>query len=71
MISTSGDVGGEALADHVRRLLAGDLKKLKHRPRLFLTHLKPGSEEVIVQQCREHIDSLSVQRLCGGDRFTL
>jgi ribonuclease BN (tRNA processing enzyme) len=53
------------------RLLAGDLKKLKHRPRLFLTHLKPGSEEVIVQQCREHIDSLSVQRLCGGDRFTL
>ncbi len=52
-------------------LLAADLKKLKHRPRLFLTHLKPGSEEVIVDQCRSQIESLPVQRLCGGDRFKL
>ena len=51
------------------RLLASDLKKLQHRPRLFLTHLKPGSEEIIVQQCRERIDMLPVQRLHGGDRF--
>jgi ribonuclease BN (tRNA processing enzyme) len=51
------------------RLLASDLKKLQHRPRLFLTHLKPGSEDTIVQQCREHIDMLPVQRLYGGDRF--
>lgn len=52
-------------------LLAADLKKLNHRPRLFLTHLKPGSEEVIVDQCRDQIDELPVQRLCGGDRFKL
>jgi ribonuclease BN (tRNA processing enzyme) len=52
-------------------LLATDLKKLKHQPRLFLTHLKPGSEEIIVDQCRSQIESLPVQRLCGGDRFKL
>jgi len=53
------------------QLLASDLKKLHHRPALFLTHLKPGSEDAIVAQCREQIDALQVQRLCGGDRFKL
>ena len=53
------------------QLLANDLKKLRHRPALFLTHMKPGSEDAIVEQCREQIDALQVQRLCGGDRFKL
>lgn len=52
-------------------LLAADLKKLRHLPRLYLTHLKPGSEDLILDQCREQINVLDVQRLCGGDRFTL
>jgi ribonuclease BN (tRNA processing enzyme) len=52
-------------------LLAADLKKLRHRPRLYLTHLKPGSEDTIVRQCRGRIDGLEVNRLFGGDRFTL
>lgn len=52
-------------------LLAADLKKLRHRPRLFLTHLKPGCEARIIDQCREQIEALDVQRLCVGDRFTL
>jgi len=53
------------------QLLAADLKKLRHRPRLFLTHLKPGSEARILDQCRNQVEALDVQRLCGGDRFTL
>jgi len=53
------------------QLLAADLKKLRHRPRLFLTHLKPGSETRILDQCRNQVEALDVQRLCGGDRFTL
>ena len=53
------------------RLLADDLKKLNHRPRLYVTHMKPGSEEAIVEQCRERIATLAVRRLCGGDRFKL
>lgn len=52
-------------------LLAADLKKLQHRPQLFLTHLKPGSEALIIEQCRDQIDDLPVQCLCGGDRFKL
>lgn len=52
-------------------LLAADLKKLRHLPQLYLTHLKPGSEELILDQCRDQIEELDVQRLCGGDRFTL
>ncbi len=53
------------------QLLAADLKKLRHRPKLFLTHLKPGSEARILDQCREQVEALDVRRLCGGDRFTL
>ena len=52
-------------------LLAADLEKLRHRPELFLTHLKPGSEELILGQCRERVAKLPVRRLCGGDSFTL
>ena len=52
-------------------LLADDLKKLKHRPRLYITHLKPGSETQIIEQCRQQIDAFDVERLCGGDRFQL
>jgi len=53
------------------QLLAEDLEKLRHSPRLYLTHLKPGSEEIILEQCRSSIRDLPVQRLCGGDRFKL
>lgn len=53
------------------QLLAQDLEKLRHRPRLYLSHLKPGCEETIVAQCRQRIVGLPVERLCGGDRFTL
>jgi ribonuclease BN (tRNA processing enzyme) len=53
------------------QLLADDLKKLRHSPRLYLTHLKPGSEDIILQQCRSHIHGLPVHRLCGGERFKL
>ncbi|HHJ14440.1 MAG TPA: 3',5'-cyclic-nucleotide phosphodiesterase [Gammaproteobacteria bacterium] len=52
-------------------LLAADLAKLRHRPRLFLTHLKPGSEARILGQCRAHLGAQPVRALCGGDRFRL
>jgi ribonuclease BN (tRNA processing enzyme) len=53
------------------QLLADDLKKLRHRPKLFLTHLKPGYEDTIVEQCRSRIADMQVNRLFGGDRFKL
>lgn len=53
------------------QLLADDLRKLQHRPRLFITHLKPGSEQKILTQCRRHINGFDIRPLCGGDRFRL
>ena len=47
-------------------LLAQDLKKLKHRPRVYLTHNKPGEEAEIFEQCRRHISDRDLTRLTGG-----
>lgn len=52
-------------------LLAADLAKLKHRPRLYITHLKPGAEEQIERECREQIRGLELRRLFGGDVIPL
>jgi ribonuclease BN (tRNA processing enzyme) len=47
-------------------LLAGDLKKLKHRPRIYLTHNKPGEETEIFEQCRRQVTDRELKRLTGG-----
>lgn len=53
------------------QLLAKDLQKLKHRPQLWLTHFKPGDEDLIYEQCQEAITDFSVNRLAGGEVFKL
>ena len=53
------------------QLLAEDLKKLKHRPELWLTHFKPGEEDLIYDECVEAIADFSVNRLSGGEVFKL
>lgn len=50
-------------------LLATDLAKLHHRPRVYITHLKPGAEEEIVAECRRAIQGLEVNPLVGGEVF--
>ncbi len=50
-------------------LLATDLEKLRHRPQVYLTHLKPGDEDEIVGQCRDGIRHLDVRQLFGGEIF--
>lgn len=52
-------------------LLAADLAKLRPRPRLYLTHLKPGAEDQIERECREQIHGLELRRLFGGDVIAL
>ena len=52
-------------------LLAQDLKKLDHRPDIWLTHFKPGDEDLIYQQCLDAIEGFSVNRLAGGEVFKL
>lgn len=52
-------------------LLAQDLKKLKHRPDIYLSHAKPGMEDVIRQQCIEAIEDREIKAAQTGLVFTL
>lgn len=52
-------------------LLAEDLKKLKHQPKIWLTHFKPGEEDKIYEECLASIEGFSVNRLTGGEVFKL
>lgn len=52
------------------RLLGQELKKLKHRPELYLTHHKPGCEQVIEKQCREALKGWDYHHLTRGDVIT-
>lgn len=60
------------LARHYNpRLLAQDLKKLRHDPRILLTHAKPGEEDMIFEQCRDLMGDYRLEHLNGGEVFTL
>ena len=48
------------------RLLAEDLKKLRHDPRIYITHNKPASEDTIFDECRAAIQGRDLHRLRGG-----
>jgi ribonuclease BN (tRNA processing enzyme) len=53
------------------QLLAEDLVKLKHRPQVWLTHFKPGEEDLIFRECVEALPDFSINRLSGGEIFKL
>ncbi len=48
-------------------LLAADLAKLRHRPRIYLTHLKPGAEKQIVAECKDLLPDHELVQLAGND----
>lgn len=51
--------------------LAADLNKLKHRPKLYISHLQPGKEEEIIQQLKSAIADFEVYQLSSGDIISL
>lgn len=51
--------------------LAADLKKLKHHPRICISHPKPGEESIILEECREAIDGRDIYGLVGNEKFAL
>jgi ribonuclease BN (tRNA processing enzyme) len=53
------------------QLLALDLVKLRHQPDIYISHTKPGKEDLIVGECRDAVPGRNIQRLFGGKRFTL
>jgi len=52
-------------------LLAMDLLKLKHRPTLCISHLKPGEEDIIMRECHEALPEWELKQLKSGDVFEL
>lgn len=52
-------------------LLAEDLAKLKHQPNIYITHLKPGSEDETMQECRKIITDREIHQLFGDEVFQL
>jgi ribonuclease BN (tRNA processing enzyme) len=51
------------------KLLGEDILKIRHRPEIWLTHFKPGEEELIYQECVEAMPEFNVHQLKGGEVF--
>ncbi len=51
------------------QLLGEDIVKMKHRPDVWLTHFKPGEEELIYQECVAAMPDFRVHHLKGGEVF--
>ncbi len=51
------------------RLLGEDIVKMKHRPDVWLTHFKPGEEELIYRECVEAMPDFNVHHLKGSEVF--
>ena len=51
--------------------LAADMLKLDLKPRVYISHTKPGQEELIVKQCQVAMPDRDVLQLMGGEVFTL
>jgi ribonuclease BN (tRNA processing enzyme) len=47
-------------------LLAEDLSKLRHKPRVYISHNKPGSEQQILAECEQAIKTHEIHSLSGG-----
>ncbi len=64
-----------ALADlafhYCSQTLAADLLKLKHRPKVCISHLKPGDEKRIMKECNKALPDWNLHQLKSGDRFKL
>lgn len=52
-------------------LLGSELAKLEHRPRLYLTHHKPGCEEDIKRECKVALKGHQYKHLRRGDVISL
>ncbi len=52
-------------------LLSEDIKKLNHKPEVWLTHFKPGEEDLIFNQCLEAMPDFNVHRPTGDEIFKL
>lgn len=70
-VSFTDEVGELAkLSGHLTpSQLAGQLQQLEYKPRIEITHLKPGFEDTIMRQCRKLLPDWEIDRLHHDDRI--
>ncbi len=51
--------------------LAEDLKKLKHRPEIYISHLQPGREEKIMQELNALVSGFNIHQLSSGQIISI
>lgn len=64
------DIGRDA-KHYYPTALAEDLKKLNHRPELYISHLQPGKEDQIIKQLTAAITEFKIHRLTSGQIILL
>ena len=65
---SNADLAISLLAKHYcPSLLAADLKKLRHRPEIYITHNKPGEEDIIFTECTAALSDYKLRRLLSGE----
>ncbi|MBL1433420.1 MAG: 3',5'-cyclic-nucleotide phosphodiesterase [Gammaproteobacteria bacterium] len=62
---------GKLAKHYTPQVLARDLKKLQHHPKIYITHNKPGVESIIAEECRQHIQGYDLNFLSGGETIAL
>lgn len=61
----------KAARHYTPNLLAADIVKLKHQPKIFISHPKPGQETIIFDECRAAMSQRDINSLSGGEVFNL
>lgn len=62
----------ELACHYCPELLQADLAKLKHQPRIGITHLKPGEERLIMDEIYQALgNTRDIHQLAGGDQFQI
>jgi ribonuclease BN (tRNA processing enzyme) len=61
----------KAARHYTPAMLGADIHKLKHKPRIFISHPKPGLESIIFKECQIAMTGLDINPLSGGEVFNL
>lgn len=60
---------GRLARHYTPRTLAADLTKLRHDPDIYITHRKPGDEDLILGECQSALLPRRVRGLVGNECF--
>ena len=60
-----------AACHYCPQLLGNDMARLKHNPQVGISHLRPGEEQLIMQECGDALPDWDLRQLAPGDVFEL